>query len=167
MRGGRLTLLMVLILALFLGDQLSKSLMVDMFRNGEIPAQVTSFFNLVLGWNKGVSFSFLRSDSESMPYILGGFSLLVSFGLLIWLIRERILLIQIGLGFIIAGALGNAFDRFTHSGVIDFLQFHYADWYFPAFNVADICINIGVGLVLIDVLFLSGHRSKTDKKLTK
>jgi signal peptidase II len=136
--------------------------MIQLFEQGNIPTQVTSFFNLVLAWNKGVSFGFLSSSEAHMPYYLAGFSILVSVVLLIWLIRERVLTIQVGLAFIIAGGIGNAYDRLTLHAVVDFLQFHYEGWYFPAFNVADICINIGVGLILIDILFFSKRRIKKD-----
>lgn len=121
---------------------------------------MTSFFNVVLAWNKGVSFNFLSDAGANMPYYLAGFSLLVSIVLLVWMFREKVFMIQIGLGFIIAGGLGNAFDRLHYQAVVDFLQFHYQGWYFPTFNVADICINIGVGLVLIEAVFLSGRKSK-------
>lgn len=162
MRILRLTLLLAMGLVLFYGDQFTKELMIDLWDEGTIPMQVTSFFNLVLTWNKGVSFGFLGGvNADNMPYYLAGFSLIVSIALLIWLFIERVLLIQAGLSFIIAGAIGNAYDRLNYHAVVDFLQFHYSGWYFPAFNVADICINIGVGLVLIDLLFFSPHRDKT------
>lgn len=163
MKAVRLGLLSFLGLILLLGDQLSKALIYAAFERGEVPVKITEFFNLVIAWNKGVSFSFLASDNASMPYVLAGFSALVSIALLVWLIRETSLVTQTGIVFIISGAIGNALDRYTDKAVLDFLQFHYADWYFPAFNVADICINIGVGLVLIEVLFLSGHKTKQAK----
>lgn len=156
---SRIITLTVLIAALVLGDQISKILLLNMYQANELPIYVTGFFNLVLALNRGVSFSFLESNSAHMPYILAGVSIFVSLALFIWMARETKLMIQLGLGFIISGAIGNAIDRFTHLAVVDFLQFHYNDWYFPAFNVADICINIGVGLVLLDVLFMAGHRT--------
>jgi len=161
MRSLRIALIASLILVCFIGDQFTKKLVLELFHEGVIPVQMTSFFNFVLAWNKGISFGFLGSNSENMPYILSGFSLLVSLALVIWLFREKILIIQIGLGFIISGAIGNAYDRLQYQAVVDFLEFHYQGWYFPAFNVADICINIGVGLILIDVLFFSSKRTRT------
>jgi signal peptidase II len=141
-------------------DQVSKEHVLQGYQQGHIPVSITSFFNIVLAWNKGVSFGFLSTNEAVMPYLLAGFSILVSVLLLVWLIRESVLTIRTGLVFIIAGGLGNAYDRLVYGAVVDFIQIHYQEWYFPAFNVADICINIGVGLVLIDLLFFSDQRSK-------
>lgn len=141
-------------------DQVTKSYILQAFQQGDIPVAVNDFFNVVLAWNKGVSFGFLSTNEAMMPYVLAGFSIIVSILLFVWLIRESILTIRIGLVFIIAGGLGNAYDRLVYGAVVDFIQVHYQDWYFPAFNVADICINIGVGLVLVDLLFFSDQRSK-------
>jgi signal peptidase II len=161
MRALKVTLVLALVLTCLWLDQYTKGLMIQWYQEGALPMYVTSFFNLVLAMNKGVSFGFLSNDSASMPYYMAGFSLLVSFGLFIWVVMERAFIVQVGLGFVIAGGTGNAYDRLTHHAVVDFLQFHYQDWYFPAFNVADVCINIGVGIVLIDLLFFASNRSKT------
>jgi signal peptidase II len=166
MNYSRLIFVLIFALICFLGDQYTKTVILDMYTMNELPIQVTSYFNLVYALNKGISFGFLGGSNENMPYYLSGFSLTVSVILLIWLFRERILPLQLGLGLIIAGGTGNAFDRLSglplrEHAVVDFLQFHYHDWYFPAFNVADICINMGVALVLLEVLFFSRYRSNT------
>lgn len=161
MRYLRAAFPFVIILTVFLIDQITKSAILTYFYSSPKPVELTGFFNLVLAWNTGVSFNLLSSDSVYMPHLLAGFSILVSLFLLIWLVRENSLLIKCGLAFVIAGAIGNAADRLQYGAVVDFLHFFYGNWHFPAFNVADISINVGVGLILIDALFFSSKKPKT------
>lgn len=156
----KLTLLTFLSLSVFFVDQYTKHLIIDLFHEGTVPFVVTGFFNIVMAWNRGVSFSFLRDAHEQIPYILAGFSFIVSLILLVWMVREKKFLVQAGISLIIAGGIGNAYDRLNYHAVVDFLEFHYNGWFFPAFNVADISINIGVGLILIDLIFFMPARTK-------
>lgn len=112
--------------------------------------EVTSFFNLVAVWNSGVSFGFLANHSEAMPYILTGFAIVVSLGLTVWLLRVHARSLAAGLGLVIGGAVGNVIDRLRFQAVIDFIDLHAAGYHWPAFNVADAAITIGVGLLLLD-----------------
>lgn len=92
------------------------------------------------------------------PWILALFSGSIAAGLIIWLLRTRDRLVAMGLALIIGGALGNALDRLRHGAVADFLDFHLADWHWPAFNFADVGIVCGAGLLILDT-FIRGHSS--------
>jgi signal peptidase II len=145
-------------------DQISKPLMRHWLAGagiGDGGIQVTSFFNLVSAWNKGVGFSLLTLKGDAGPYLLSGLALVISAGLLVWLLRSRRPLPVLGLGLAIGGALGNVIDRLVHGAVFDFLQFHLGDYYWPSFNLADSALTIGVVLLLVDGLFDGRGRSKT------
>jgi signal peptidase II len=112
--------------------------------------EVTSFFDLVLAFNRGAAFSFLAEHSGWQRWFFAVLALVVS----IWLLvltwqhrRERLLPSAFAL--IIGGALGNVIDRFNHGAVVDFLSFHAGPYYWPAFNVADSAIVLGVALMII------------------
>jgi signal peptidase II len=130
----------------------------DWLSGGDI--YVTPFFNLVSAWNKGVGFSLMTMTGDSGPYLLSGLAIVISIGLFIWLLRSRRALPVVGLGLAIGGALGNVIDRLTHGAVFDFLQFHWAGYYFPSFNLADSALSVGVALLVIDGLFEGQGRSK-------
>lgn len=119
-----------------------------------VPYKITSFFNLTLSYNKGAAFSFLNQASGWQMWFFGGLAIIVSVALLIWLsrisYRERWL--SIALALIIGGALSNLIDRIYYGHVIDFLQLHVANWYWPTFNVADSAICIGAFMLLWDAM---------------
>lgn len=115
--------------------------------------EVTSFFNLVLTYNRGVSFGLLAGDSPWQPYLLAALSTVIVIALLYWLRQQTSALTILAVGLVSGGAAGNVIDRFLHPGVVDFLDFHYAGWHWPAFNLADSAIVAGVALLLWDGLF--------------
>jgi len=151
----------LLIAAVIAGDQLTKSWMIDYLtdpaRHGAEP--VTAFFSLVLVRNRGVSFGLFNSDSNAYSVIFSVLAAAVVMGLLVWLWRTRSALVAAAIGLIAGGAVGNVIDRLRFGGVTDFLDFHWGEWHFPAFNLADSAITVGVGLLLIDGL-LSGGESR-------
>lgn len=155
----RFFFLLLLISALILLDLYSKTTMLDLHFQGHLPIKICSLFNLSLAWNPGISFGFLEGMHAQMPYILSGMAMLLCLGLTVWMIYEKLFSLQIGFAFIIAGGLANAYDRLVYGAVVDFLQFHYEQYYFPTFNIADVCINIGVGVVLLEMFILSKRRS--------
>jgi signal peptidase II len=116
---------------------------------------VTDFFNLVMVWNPGVSFGMLQVDQAHMRLVLSVFAIIVSAGFLIWLWREPRPSIAFPLGLIAGGALGNVCDRLRFGAVADFLDFHVAGYHWPAFNLADSAITIGVILLLVDQFFIA------------
>jgi signal peptidase II len=119
------------------------------------PLPVIPFFNLTLAYNEGAAFSFLSEAGGWQRWFFTGLALLVSVVLLAWLKRlpdeEKITAWSLSL--ILGGALGNVIDRVLHGHVIDFLDVYYQQWHWPAFNVADSAIFIGVGLMLLSGLF--------------
>jgi signal peptidase II len=123
--------------------------------------EITPFFQLVLAWNRGISFSFFRSDSPVAPFILAGVALAIVVGLLVWMRRMDRAWPAIAVGLIVGGAVGNVFDRLYFRAVVDFLYFHWREYYWPAFNLADTAITIGVAMLLLDGLF--GRAGKTRK----
>jgi signal peptidase II len=118
------------------------------------------FFNLTLAYNPGAAFSFLSDQGGWQRWFFIVLAFVVSAVLLVWLSRlkreER--WTAVALGLIIGGAVGNLIDRIWLGHVIDFIQLHYADLFWPAFNVADSAITVGVATMLLDSLVLSGRR---------
>jgi signal peptidase II len=120
---------------------------------------LTPFFNLVVVWNRGVSFGMFDSDGALAPWLLSGLALAVVLALLVWLRRVEDPLPGVGLGLIIGGAVGNVIDRVRFGAVIDFLDVHALGWHWPAFNVADSAICIGAALLLVDGLLMHRRHS--------
>jgi signal peptidase II len=141
-------------------DQVTKWLMLDVLDLGANPITVTSFFNMVLVWNRGVSFGMFSEAGSAGPWILAGLAIGVVSGLLYWLRQAEGWFTVVGLGLVIGGALGNVIDRIRFGAVVDFLDFHIAGYHWPAFNVADSAICVGAGLLLLDGL-LSPARQTT------
>ena len=114
---------------------------------------VAENLNLVVVWNRGVSFGLFADDASVMRWALIAVALAVSVGLAVWLRRARYGLLGLALGLVIGGAIGNVIDRVRHGAVFDFLDFHLAGYHWPAFNVADAGISVGVVVLLLDGLF--------------
>jgi signal peptidase II len=104
--------------------------------------------DLVLLWNKGISYSLFEQNSLAGRLVLIAVALVAAVLLGVWLHRERSLAGALGLGLIIGGALGNAIDRVAYGAVVDFLLLHWGDWNWYVFNVADTAIVVGVALLL-------------------
>ena len=112
-------------------DQVSKWWMVYHVMTPPRSIEVTSFFNIVMAWNKGVSFGMFSGDSPWNAWILSGLALSVAVALSVWLSRSTERLIGLSLGVIIGGAVGNAIDRFHWGAVADFLDFHAFGYHWP------------------------------------
>ena len=141
---------LALALVVLVLDQVTKILALEtLFTDGSI-IQVTGFFNLVAVWNSGVSFGLFASASEYMPYLLSGFALVVVVFLLFWLRKAETSALVIGLAMVIGGTLGNVIDRLRFGAVIDFVDWHVGGYHWPAFNIADAGITLGVALLLLD-----------------
>ncbi|MFA5122744.1 signal peptidase II [Zavarzinia sp.] len=130
-------------------DRLSKEAAIGRL-DGQDPVAVTDFFNLVMVWNRGVSFGLFQQGDDGGRYLLTGFSVLVALFLIGWMWRSASAVAVAGLAFVAGGALGNAFDRVAYGAVADFLDFHLSGYHFWAFNVADSGITVGVCLLLLD-----------------
>jgi signal peptidase II len=138
-------------------DQATKAWMMGLLLGPPRALALTGFFTLVPVWNPGVSFGILAGYAGSTAWLLGGVALVVAAVLVGWLSRVERALLALSLGLVIGGALGNVIDRGRFGAVFDFLDFHLAGWHWPAFNLADSAISVGVGLLLLDGL-LGGRR---------
>ncbi len=137
---------------LILLDQTTKITIPRLFVYGESHA-VTSFFNLVLVYNKGAAFSFLASETGWQRY----FFTIMGIGaaiFIIYLLKKHAgqRLFCWALALILGGAVGNVIDRVLYGHVIDFLDVHVGGWHWPAFNIADSAICIGAILFIYDEL---------------
>jgi signal peptidase II len=112
------------------------------------------FLDLTLQRNRGISFSLFASDSAAGQTVLLALTLAATGLLAWWLFRSRSALPAAGLGLIIGGALGNAIDRLAHGAVLDYLDLHAFGRHFFVFNIADAAINIGVALLILDLLLV-------------
>ncbi|MBT3171638.1 MAG: signal peptidase II [Rhodospirillaceae bacterium] len=146
-------------LALIL-DQLTKWLARDNLWDPPIRVEVLGFLDLVPVENRGISFGLLQSEGGLGVWLISAFALIVAAGLGFWLYRTRRKWPALALGLIIGGALGNVIDRLRLGWVIDFIDFHVNTWHWPAFNIADAAITVGVGMLLIDGLFGTAKKPK-------
>ncbi|MEE9451839.1 MAG: signal peptidase II [Gammaproteobacteria bacterium] len=139
--------------AIVLLDQFSKYVILAQFEPYQ-PYQITAFFNITLAFNTGVAFSFLAQAQAQgwQQWILVIVSSGVSIGVLCWLyyLPAKEQWTAAALALILGGAIGNIIDRIIHGYVIDFLQLHIQDYYWPVFNVADSVITIGAVMLVLE-----------------
>lgn len=168
-----------LIIILIVVDQWSKWYLIEQyFKGGEnslslgawlttlgqarldfVSNEITSFFNLVMVWNQGVSFGMFSQSHDLMPYVLSAFAFVLCVVFAAWLSKSVRATTSMPICFIIAGALSNVWDRARFGAVADFFDIHVAGYHWPAFNIADSLIVVGVGLLAIDTLFLEPKQS--------
>ena len=115
--------------------------------------EIASFFNLVHVWNSGVSFGMFHG-AEYGQIVFSSVVSAITVIMLLWLYRNEKPYLSWAIAFIIGGALGNLFDRIKYGAVADFLDFHLATYHWPAFNIADSFVFIGVAMLLIEDLIL-------------
>lgn len=144
---------LLLSLLVLLADIFSKAYIKSHLLFG-LPYRLTSFLNVTLVYNRGAAFSFLNSASGWQQWLFSLLAIAVSVVLLIWLYRmpPKKTWAACGASLIIAGAIGNLISRLYYGYVIDFIDLHLAGWHWPAFNVADSAICIGVLCLLVDAL---------------
>jgi signal peptidase II len=134
-------------------DYVSKLVVLEAFAPGEGRA-VTSFFNLVLVFNKGAAFSFLSTAPGWQTLFFASIAVVASVVISYLLFKhESKKLFCSGLALILGGALGNLYDRLVYGHVVDFLDFHAAGSHWPAFNVADSAITVGAALLIVESFF--------------
>lgn len=142
--GYRPWLGLLIAVAIILLDQWTKHIAVTelVFRS---PYRVTAWFDWMLTYNTGAAFSFLADAGGWQRWFLAVVAAAVSSFIVVWLFRlapeDRGLMVPLGL--ILGGGVGNLIDRVSLGYVVDFISWHYRDWYWPAFNVADSAISVG------------------------
>lgn len=137
-------------------DRYTKIWMLENLRYGE-SLYVTPFLNFTLTFNKGAAFSMLNSASGWQHYLLGGLAIATAVFIIVWLARtpKNEYWQNLSVSLILAGAIGNVWDRIAYGHVVDFVDFHIGAWHFAIFNVADSAICIGAGMLIVKWLFFS------------
>jgi signal peptidase II len=150
--GGGMVVWLALALIVVIADQFTKVLILGYYRLGDV-TYVAPFFNVVRAHNTGAAFSFLAGASGWQRWLFTGIAVAAVI-FIVWLLRSHTgqRLFCFALAMILGGAVGNLVDRLLHGYVVDFLQFHYAGWFFPAFNVADSAITVGAAALILDEL---------------
>jgi len=147
-------------LAAFLIDRIHKWVMLspyDIASRGRV--EVTPFFDLVMVWNRGVSYGLFQQDSDAGRYALVAVNCIAALALWGWLARVDRRLSAISIGLVIGGALGNAWDRAFYGAVADFFHLHAFGWSWYVFNLADVAIVAGVAGLLYESLTDSHKRA--------
>jgi len=144
-------------MVLLIADQFTKVLIMGYYPLGA-STPVTSFFNLVRVHNTGAAFSFLASAGGWQRWLFTGIGVAAVL-LILWLLKTHAgqKLFAFAMASILGGALGNVIDRVLYGYVVDFLDFHWKNWHFPAFNVADSAITVGAACLILDELLRVRH----------
>ena len=139
-----------LALLILIADQFTKVLILGYYRLGDA-TYVTSFFNVVRVHNAGAAFSFLANAGGWQRWFFTGIGIAAAI-FIIWMLKSHAgqKLFSFALACILGGAIGNVIDRTLYGYVVDFLDFHYVGWHFPAFNIADTAISIGAVCLILD-----------------
>ena len=149
--GPRSRLGFLVALLAFVVDQGHKWWMLEVFQIAERRlVAVTPFFDLVLVWNKGVSYGLFQQNTETGLYLLLAFTVAAVLFLIGWMAVCGSSLVACALGLIVGGALGNGTDRIVHGAVADFFSFHAYGFHWYVFNLADVAIVAGVAILLYD-----------------
>ena len=139
-----------LALILLMADQFTKVLILGYYQLGDA-TYINSFFNVVRVHNTGAAFSFLASASGWQRWFFTGIGIAAAV-FITWMLKSHPgqKLFSFAMACILGGALGNVIDRTLYGYVVDFLDFHYGNWHFPAFNVADAAITVGAVCLILD-----------------
>ena len=148
------------VIVVIVADQATKAAILATIETD--PVHILPFFNFVLVWNRGISFGLFSQSHENAPIFLSVLSLAISAIMAFWIKREIATNkpLCFALSAVIGGALGNVIDRARFGAVVDFADFHIGNWHYPAFNIADSAIVLGIVFAAIDGLFLEQRRKK-------
>ena len=149
-------------LVLIMVDQFTKQWILSFYEYGDW-TPVTSFFNIVRAHNTGAAFSFLADHGGWQRWLFVGIGVIATV-LIVWQLRKhpQKKFFSFAISCILGGALGNVLDRLQHGYVVDFLDFHWGGWHYPAFNVADIAICIGAASLILDEILRSRQSTPQD-----
>jgi len=141
----------LLALLVFAIDQVTKMIAVSKLHYAE-QVEVFYGFNWTLLYNKGAAFSFLAEAGGWQRWFFITLTVIVSTGLVVWIrkIAATQYWLASALALVLGGALGNLYDRFVLGHVVDFIQWYYQSWYWPAFNIADAAICIGAVMLILE-----------------
>lgn len=160
-------IILFFITAIIIGlDQVTKYWVLGHFKLGETSPIIFNFFNLTYVQNKGAAFGLLAQANPAfrVPFFI--FVPLIALGSIAYVFRkipDRDVKLSVALSLVISGAIGNLVDRLTLGYVVDFLDFHWRwNYHFPAFNVADSAICVGVGILMLDLF--TTHETSTSRK---
>lgn len=146
--ADRLLLVVAMAIFAFFVDQESKTLIERTIMQPPRVIELSSYLNIVLVYNTGISFGIFGGSMADRQLYLIVLNLLIVAGLLVWSTQTPSAVERAGLGLVCGGAIGNIFDRWKKGGVTDFIDFHWGDLHWPAFNLADVTISIGFAFVL-------------------
>ena len=151
-RSGSLLPWLGIAIIVVLIDQFTKTLILGAFANGDSHT-VNAFFNIVRVHNTGAAFSFLAGAAGWQRWFFIGLGTAAAL-FIVWMLRSHGAqrLFSLALALILGGAVGNVIDRLLHGYVVDFIQVHYGNAYFPSFNVADSAITLGAVVLILDEL---------------
>jgi len=133
-------------------DQVSKLWALDALQYPPVRIEVLPFWDMVLVWNRGVSFG-LFGDGGLPPLALAAITGAIALGVAVWLARAASWWTTIAAGLILGGAIGNIIDRLVYGAVVDFIDWHAYGYHWPVFNIADAGITLGVGVLIAESLF--------------
>ncbi len=147
----------------FILDQWTKVIATESLKMYEA-IEVNTYLNWTLMHNKGMAFSLLANQGGWQRWGISIVAILVVVWLLVWLKNSEFQskFLNIGLVLVIGGAIGNTYDRLNLGYVIDFIEAHYNDNYWPAFNIADTAISIGAFFLILDLIFNKGNKETNE-----
>lgn len=150
---------LLLSLAILVADQITKWIVLQHFQLHESMPVIAGLLNWTLAYNEGAAFSFLSDAGGWQRWFFTVLAIVVSIVLLTWLKRtpRSDWRTALPLSLVLGGAVGNVIDRIRFGHVVDFVDFYYNDWHFPAFNVADSAISVGAVLLILFGLFAGKH----------
>jgi signal peptidase II len=154
-------LAIIVALATFVLDQASKLYLLfvyELFLHE--PVELLPFLELIVVWNRGISYGLLQQETDLGRWLLTGFSILAAIGLGIWMLRTPHRLLACSLALVVGGALGNVVDRIAYGAVFDFIHVHVGTFSWYVFNVADAAIVAGVLGLVYDSFVLEGRRAR-------
>ncbi|MBM3468251.1 MAG: signal peptidase II [Alphaproteobacteria bacterium] len=133
-------------------DQVSKWIVLKHLMTSPHTFSVTSFLNIILAWNKGISFGLLSNNNPYSVWILVVIAIGFAALLILWILQAETKIMSLAFGLVLGGALGNVTDRIRFGAVADFLDFHVYGFHWYTFNIADAAIVLGVALILLEYL---------------
>jgi signal peptidase II len=158
-----LSLAVLITAAVLFLDQWTKHIVVDYFNHSLLPKELylTSWFNICLVYNRGISFGLLQNMQIDGSLILVFLAVAATIALLIWVVCNPQSAVSVPAGLIAGGAVGNAIDRLSIGAVVDFIDWHIFEYHWPAFNIADTSICIGAAVAFFHTLIHNKCQSKT------